>query len=410
MESCERTSYGDISTQGSWAGNSRVPLAEIFEGVVAGVSVNGEDRPALPSEFGVLKVSCVKDGVFFPSENKAILPHELVRAQGKFAVGDILVSRANTPELVGSCGYIERDYPNLFLCDKTWRFRVKNPHRDNARFFAYLLASKEIRQEISNRATGTSKSMKNISKDAFLGIRVPRPSIQEQNEISEILFTWERAVVCSRQIIANLRILQREFHRVLFGKRMESVPFETAGSIFELFSRRGNSELPLLSATQDQGVVPRHLMNGRVMSPQGDTSSYKLVEEGDFVISLRSFQGGIEYSRYRGVVSPAYTVLRAKRQVVKDFYRHFFKSYIFIERYLRIAIIGIRDGKQISVPDFMGIELPYPSESAQRLVAEILNTLELRLLKEIELSENLLKQQQALLHDLLTGKIRVKVR
>ena len=96
-------------------------------------------------------------------------------------------------------------------------------------------------------------------------------------------------------------------------------------------SDKCNADAELLSVTQDRGVIPRTMLEGRVMSPEGSTDSYKLIKEGDFAISLRSFQGGIEYSRYQGLISPAYTVLRPKLKIHYDFYRHFFKSYLYRE-------------------------------------------------------------------------------
>jgi len=108
---------------------------------------------------------------------------------------------------------------------------------------------------------------------------------------------------------------------------------------------------------QDVGVVPRSSLDRKVVMPEGSTDGYKLVEPGDFVISLRSFEGGLEYSRFRGLVSPAYTVLKPAKPIVDDFYRHYFKSQEFIGR-LAVAVIGIRDGKQISYDDFEFLKLP----------------------------------------------------
>jgi type I restriction enzyme, S subunit len=116
--------------------------------------------------------------------------------------------------------------------------------------------------------------------------------------------------------------------------------------------------------------------------PDGDTEGYKLVTPGNFIISLRSFQGGLEYSNYRGLVSPAYTVIEPIIRILDDFYRQYFKSYDFIG-HLAVAVIGIRDGKQISYSDFSFLKLPYPPIEEQ--------------------------QKQGLIQQLLTGKVRVKI-
>ena len=179
--------------------------------------------------------------------------------------------------------------------------------------------------------------------------------------------------------------------------------------MFTSISEKNNGNEELLSVTQNRGVIPRANLEGRVMSPEGSTDGYKLVKKGDFAISLRSFQGGIEYSIYQGLISPAYTVLRSKLKIDYEFYRHFFKSYIFIEKYLSIAVIGIRDGKQISIPDFMTVKIPYPSLEQQKKIAFVLNTArqEIDLLKKQ--AEAYRKQKRGLMQKLLTGQWRVKI-
>src|SRR5690606_11710191 len=106
----------------------------------------------------------------------------------------------------------------------------------------------------------------------------------------------------------------------------------------------------------------------RVVMPDGSTQGYKLVVPGNFIISLRSFQGGLEYSSYRGLVSPAYTVLEPIQSIDDEFYKQYYKSYDFIG-HLAVAVIGIRDGKQISYEDFSFLKLPYPSLEEQQKIA-----------------------------------------
>ena len=91
------------------------------------------------------------------------------------------------------------------------------------------------------------------------------------------------------------------------------------------------------------------------------------------------------------------------------FYRHFFKSYLFIEKYLSIAVIGIRDGKQISIPDFMTVKIPLPPISEQKRIAAILTTArqEIDLLKQQ--ADACRRQKRGLMQRLLTGQWRVRV-
>lgn len=140
----------------------------------------------------------------------------------------------------------------------------------------------------------------------------------------------------------------------------------------EVSIKNSDEEQQLLSVTQDQGVIPRDLLDKDVMNPSDDVSGFKLVTAGDFVISLRSFQGGLEFSDYEGLVSPAYTVLKNKKPIDDRFYKFLFKSTAFISA-LQTLISGIRDGKSIKYKDFGEMYIPYPSIEEQIGIGEELS-------------------------------------
>ena len=93
--------------------------------------------------------------------------------------------------------------------------------------------------------------------------------------------------------------------------------------LFEsIVNKKHDSNLPVLAITQEYGAVPRDTINYNVIVSDKSIEGYKVVEIGDFIISLRSFQGGIEYSRYKGICSPAYIILRKRSDnICNDFYR-----------------------------------------------------------------------------------------
>ena len=143
-----------------------------------------------------------------------------------------------------------------------------------------------------------------------------------------------------------------------------------------IVNKNHNSDLPVLAITQDQGAVPRELIDYNVIVSDKSIAGYKVVEIGDFIISLRSFQGGIEYSNYKGLCSPAYIVLRRKNDFVcNDFYRHYFKSKKFIQD-LNRNLEGIRDGKMISYQQFSEIKIPFPPLAEQKHIAECLSVMD----------------------------------
>ena len=190
-----------------------------------------------------------------------------------------------------------------------------------------------------------------------------------------------------------------------FGEEWKKVG---AGEIFKSITIKGFENEELLSATQDRGIIPRSMLEGRVTMPEGTTAGYKLVEPGDFVISLRSFQGGLEYSYYRGIVSPAYIVLKPKKAINDEFYKQYYKSYEFIGR-LATAVIGIRDGKQVSYDDFCVVKIPYPTIEEQTAIAQVLQAAN----KEVQVLrsklDKLKEQKKGLMQVLLTGKKRLEI-
>lgn len=164
--------------------------------------------------------------------------------------------------------------------------------------------------------------------------------------------------------------------------------------LFEQISNKNhNSDLPILAITQDQGAVPREMIDYNVSVTDASVASYKVVEFGDFIISLRSFQGGIEYSNYKGICSPAYIILRKKTDnVCNDFYKYFFKTKRYISE-LTKNLEGIRDGKMISYKQFSETKLPLPKLPEQCKIAACLSSLD-SLIKSICEKIDLLKQHK----------------
>jgi len=163
-------------------------LKYIIKKLESGVSVNSVERPIIGDEFGILKTSCVYDYSFRSNENKAIVSeYELKRAKVNPRMGSIIISRMNTPELVGASGYVEKNYPNLFLPDRLWQTIFYDDALLNSRWLAFIFESISFRQLISQIATGTSPSMKNIGQSDFLNIEIPYPSVKEQDKIQKTI-------------------------------------------------------------------------------------------------------------------------------------------------------------------------------------------------------------------------------
>ncbi|WP_313307860.1 restriction endonuclease subunit S [Epilithonimonas hominis] len=142
--------------------------------------------------------------------------------------------------------------------------------------------------------------------------------------------------------------------------------------LFKDVSIKNRPDLDLLSVTQDQGVVPRSMVENRMVMPNGNLESFKVISKGDFAISLRSFEGGLEYSEYEGLISPAYTVLKSQKEIIDNYFKFLFKSKAFISE-LQLSIVGIREGKNISYEELKYSYTPIPTLEEQQTIANFLD-------------------------------------
>ena len=147
--------------------------------------------------------------------------------------------------------------------------------------------------------------------------------------------------------------------------------------LFENISLKGFQDLPVLSVTQDKGVVYRDNLDIDIKYDLLTLKNYKLVQPGDFIISLRSFQGGFETSYLTGITSPAYTIFNFIDNQDKDhaFWQYLFKRIDFINSLKRVTF-GIRDGKAISFSQFGDVKVEYPSFDEQKHIATVLTKLD----------------------------------
>jgi type I restriction enzyme S subunit len=274
--------------------------------------------------------------------------------------------------------------------------------------YQLLLNCEDKWKKIEQGSTFTAVSSDDVRRFKLLVTK----NQEEQKAIARVLSTADAAIHTTEKLIAQKELRKKWLmQQLLTGKkRLNGFSGEWkklgAGEVFKSVTKKGFADEELLSATQDKGMIPRTMLEGRVTMPTTGTEGFKLVEIGDFVISLRSFQGGLEYSYYRGLVSPAYTVLKPKKSINEEFYKQYFKSHDFIG-HLAIAVIGIRDGKQISYEDFCTVKIPYPSIEEQTAIAQVLQAAD----KEISLlkakAEKLREQKKGLMQVLLTGKKRL---
>jgi len=170
--------------------------------------------------------------------------------------------------------------------------------------------------------------------------------------------------------------------------------------LFDERVEKGHPDEPLLAATQNQGVILKSDYESRTVEATKDLHLLKFVKEGDFVISLRSFQGGIEYSYCQGIISPAYTIMIPRSEIDSSYFRHLAKSRTFIEL-LKGCVTGIREGQNINYALLRTYLLPLPPIEEQKIIADFLD----KKTKQIDRFISLQKEAISLLKELRQAEI-----
>ncbi len=162
-------------------------LKYLIKNLESGVSVNAADYPKSEEEFGVLKTSCVYTREFRAEENKTVFEEELSRVKCPVRAGSIIISRMNTPDLVGAAVYVRENYSKLYLPDRLWQTVYNDDEAQSSKYLHYFMYLRGFRDQISNFAEGASSSMQSISKEDFLSINILLPTRDEQEGVANFL-------------------------------------------------------------------------------------------------------------------------------------------------------------------------------------------------------------------------------
>ena len=181
-----------------------------------------------------------------------------------------------------------------------------------------------------------------------------------------------------------------------------------AENIFKNITDKNHPTDTVLTIQQGRGTLPRDLSGRNILYDNTNTKNYKRVQFGDFIIHLRSFEGGLEMANEQGIVSPAYTILRYIKPIAFGFYKAYFRTNEFINHILSKSVEGIRDGKQISYDAFKWLAIPYCQLEEQQKIADFLSLVDQRIEKQRQLVESLKKYKRGLLSAIFDRKLRFK--
>lgn len=283
---------------------------------------------------------------------------------------------------------IDRTAPITYLTNgKFWlnnHAHIMNSTKSN---LVFLKATLDRKNYIKFN-TGTAQPKLNAKIVANLKLNLP--VLAEQDKISKVISRIEIMIALQQRKLEQLRLLKRAMLQQLFVNNTESltpnIRFNNFSKdweqrkgkfIFKSKSVKGYPNLPVLSATQDKGMILRDKSGIDIKFNKKALSNYKKIEPGDFIVHLRSFQGGFAYSDIEGIASPAYTVFSFidSKEFNDYFWKEKFCSYNFIQL-LKKVTYGVRDGRSINYSDFLTLPEKYPLLEEQNKIGNILNKID----------------------------------
>ncbi|MBK8245822.1 MAG: hypothetical protein IPK85_00170 [Gemmatimonadetes bacterium] len=384
-------------------------MIESFE---AGVSVNAEDRPAGRDEHGVLKVSAISAGQFLPEENKAILASELPRMGPSVRAGDVLVSRANTLDLVGLAARAPATFPHLHLPDKIWRARLIVDDDATARWLVHVVNAPHTRAAIRRRATGTSGSMKNIGQHAFVGIAVPTPPAEARGRMADVLDSLARQA----DVTSRLAKARRAWRRDLLSSVLPSASGHRsfAASPFQLRDLLHESRLVASSGATARKLTVRLYGRG-VLAKAGSRSGsqstqYYRRRAGQLIYSKLDFLNGAfgivppELDGYESTLDlPAFDV---SPEINPRWLLHFLSWPGFYRKQVRLANGG-RKARRVNPSDLLRVEIHVPPRHVQDNIAACLDAVDCEIDILTRLAERIEKFRRAVIDKLLSGELAI---
>ena len=266
----------------------------------------------------------------------------------------------------------------------------------DGRFFSYQLNGVR-KHDIAKIAQGVS--VVHLYGESIKGLTVSFPSNKEQQKISTLLSLIDERIATQSKLIEDLKKLKSAIIEKLYSE-IQGKEYSYR-QLFEIINERNNrlEFSNVLSASQERGMVSREDLNLDIKFERSNINTYKIVRNGDYVIHLRSFQGGFAFSDIVGVCSPAYTIMRPKDLLEYGYLSYYFTSRQFIKS-LVIVTYGIRDGRSINVDEWFDMKIVIPTKEQQRHIVRTIKVFENKIENEEIYASCLLKQKQHLLRQM----------
>lgn len=191
------------------------------------------------------------------------------------------------------------------------------------------------------------------------------------------------------------------------GASFPAWQIQPMSDVFTEISEKNHPEMPVLSIQQGVGTVLRDSSDRNILYDKSNLKNYKAMQKGDYIIHLRSFEGGLECSNHDGISSPAYRILRPKT-ILPAAYRDYFRSYEFIHNKLAVSVVGIRDGKNIDMDTFWQISMSVPCIEEQQKIADFLSSVDDVISTSEKEVTTLETQKKAVMKKIFSQEVRFK--
>ena len=246
-------------------------------------------------------------------------------------------------------------------------------------------------------AQGTKQQ--NLSYDILESFKIAYPCTKEQKKLNKFITLLDERIATQNKNIEDLKKLKcaiiEKVYSEIQGKEY------SYGQLFDVVNEH-NKQMEysnILSASQEKGMVNRDDLNLDIQFERSNINTYKIVKKGDYVIHLRSFQGGFAFSDKLGVCSPAYTILRPNSILEYGYLSNYFTSQRFIKS-LVLVTYGIRDGRSINVDEWLRMKITIPPKEHQQYIVEVIGTFERKIEDEEAYAAQLSIQKQYLLRQM----------
>ena len=263
-------------------------------------------------------------------------------------------------------------------------------------FMSYQLNGKR-KYDLAKVAQGVS--VVHLYGDHLKGVRTYNPCLEEQKKIAKLLSLLDERIATQNKIIEDLKKLKSAIIEKLYSE-IQGKEY-SFGQLFDVVNER-NKQMEysnILSASQEKGMMNRDDLNLDIQFERSNINTYKIVRKGDYVIHLRSFQGGFAFSNKLGVCSPAYTILRPNNLLEYGYLSNYFTSQRFIKSLIFVTY-GIRDGRSINVDEWLGMKTTIPSKEHQQYIVKAIGSFDRKIESEEAYATHLSKQKQYLLRQM----------